>query len=247
MAILVIEHSPSAGALRLAATLQDYGHRLRIVATHDGDPIPVDLDDVDGIVSCGGPQSANDVDPALAAEMALLVEAHERQIPVVGLCLGCQLLAKALGGTIAPLQGGREIGWHPVHFTDAGRDDILFTGIGWDTTQFQWHGEHVAELPKGARLLASSKRCKVQAFASGLRSYGFQFHPEVDLDTIKLWIDEEPEQLAAAEITASDLVVESQRDYPAFARITDRLFENVASLLMPVERRFRGLVKDMHH
>ena len=94
MSILIFEHSDSTNAERLAVTLRDSGHRLRIIKLHRGESIPDDLDNVDGIISCGGPQSAYDDSVEwLAPQMDLMRDANETGMPVVGLCLGSQILA----------------------------------------------------------------------------------------------------------------------------------------------------------
>src|SRR6266404_4742733 len=98
MSILVFEHSDTSGSERLGQTLRDYGQRLRIVRLHDGDDVPGDLDNVDGIISCGGPQSAYDDSVAwLEPQMALMRQASAIAMHILGLCLGCQILARALG------------------------------------------------------------------------------------------------------------------------------------------------------
>ncbi len=248
MAILVFEHSGRTGVQRLGRTLRDHGHRLRIVRIHEGEPIPVDLDDVDGIVSCGGPQSSNDdALPWLEPQMALMREAHALQLPIVGLCLGSQILARALGGSVGRLEPGPEISWHEVRLTPVGREDPLHAGIAWSSVQPHWHNEEVKELPPGARLLASSDRCKVQAWALNLRTYGFQYHPEIEADTMENFIEDEPDALVRAGISREELRRQTQEHYPAFARLSSRLFEQITLLLMPVDRRFAGLVKDLHH
>ena len=141
--------------------------------------MPETLDAFEGVVSCGGPQSpADDALDFIEDEMSILADAMERQIPVIGLCLGCQLLARALGGTVEKIDGGPEIGWHEVTMTPAGREEIMLRGIGWKTLQPQWHHWQVGTLPAGSTLLASSQRCTVQAWKVGMRGYAFQFHPE---------------------------------------------------------------------
>ena len=248
MAILVFEHSSRTGVQRLGAKLRHYGHRLRYVRRHLDEPIPADLDDIDGIICCGGTQSANDDSlPWLKPEMHLLKQAHEREMPVVGLCLGSQILARALGGEVSTLGDGPEVGWHEVKLTPAGREDPLHAGIAWTSMQAHYHHDGVSELPPGARLLASSQRCKVQTWALGLRTYGFQYHPEIELETMDLFAQEDPEALAAAGLTRDELRSQTETHFPACARLTDRLFENIALLLMPVERRYMGLVRDLHH
>jgi GMP synthase-like glutamine amidotransferase len=234
--------------MRLGERLRDHGHRLRVVRLHGGDRLPPDLDEVDGIVTCGGAPSANDDSlPWLAAEMDLLRQAHAAALAVVGVCLGSQILARALGGAVGPLEGSIHLGWHPVTLTPAGCDDPLHAGIAWTSMAAHWHREEVKKLPPEARLLASSARCRVQAWTCGLRTYAFQHHPEIGLDTLDRWAEEEPEALHEAGTTRQGLAEETQRQYPAAARLADRLFENIALLLAPVDRRYRGMVKDLHH
>src|SRR5688572_9963137 len=121
MSILIFEHSDSTGSERLGETLRDYGHRLNVLRLHDGDDVPPDLDSVDGIITCGGPQSAYDDSIAwLAPQMALLRQARQIDMPIVGVCLGSQILARALGGVVEKLPGGIEFGWHQVTLNAVG-------------------------------------------------------------------------------------------------------------------------------
>jgi GMP synthase (glutamine-hydrolysing) len=248
MSILVFEHSDSTGTERLGETLRDFGQRLRIIQLQHGDDVPADLDDVDGIISCGGPQSAYDDSVAwLEPQMALIRQAHALQMPVLGLCLGSQILARALGGQVEKMPTGIEFGWHEVKLTPPGREDPLFFGIAWQSMQFHHHRDHVSQLPQGAKLLASSTKCKTQAWTMGLRSYGIQFHPELTTKTIDLWMQEEPEALQEAGVSAEQVRTQTQRDFAAFERLTQRMFEQIALFLMPVDRRYQGLVKELHH
>jgi GMP synthase-like glutamine amidotransferase len=248
MAILVFEHSDSTGTERLGETLRDIGHRLNVLRLHAGDVVPLDLDDVDGIISCGGPPSAyDDSIEWLEPQMSLMRQAHELQMPIVGLCLGSQILARALGGTVERMSGGIEFGWHEVKLSPVGREDPLHAGLAWNGMMFHHHRDHVSQLPAGAKLLAGSAACKVQAWTIGLRSYGFQHHPELTVETIERWMREEPDSLTEANVSAEHIRRETQKHYAAFERLTQRLFENIALLLMPVDRRYAGLVKDLHY
>lgn len=248
MAILIFEHSNSSGAERLGTTLRDYGQRLHFVKLHEGDDVPVDLDNVDGIISCGGPQAAyEDSQPWLAPQMELMRQANEIGMPIVGLCLGSQILARALGGKVQAMPSGIEFGWHEVKLTPVGREDSIHTGLPWSAMMFEHHRDYVSELPPGARLLASSSKCKTQAWALGLRTYGFQHHPELTIDTIELWMREEPEALREAGITETQVREQNRKHFPAFERLTQRLFESMALFLMPVDRRYEGIVKELHH
>jgi GMP synthase (glutamine-hydrolysing) len=249
MAILVFEHCDSCGVDRLGRTLRDYGHRLRILRLHDGDAVPSNLDDVDGLISCGGPQAAYDDSVAwLAPQMDRMREAHAIGMPIIGLCLGSQILARALGGKVEPMGTPKiEFGFTEVKLNPVGREDIIHTGLAWSMMLMQHHRDHVSQLPPGARLLASSSACKTQTWTLGMRTYGFQHHPETSVDTIDNWIATEPDALHDANLTAEQMREQVQRHFAAFERLTDRLFESIALFLMPVDRRYQGLVKDLHY
>jgi GMP synthase (glutamine-hydrolysing) len=137
------------------------------------------------MIIMGGPMSANDPLPGLAAELSLIERGLKKRIPMLGVCLGSQLLAKALGARVYG-NAELEIGWAPVHLTDAGRADPLFQGIASPTTFFHWHGD-TFDLPEGAEWLAYSAKCRHQAFRYGGNVYGLQFHPEVSAEMIADW------------------------------------------------------------
>ncbi len=247
MSILILEHGPTTGSLRLGRMLRDYGHRLRVISLHEGDVLPPNLDDVDGVVTCGGPQSAMGDEPWLEPEMEYLRAAHEGSIPTVGLCLGSQILARALGGEVGPVEGGIELGWQAVTLSDLGREDVIHAGIAWESMQFHWHREQVIKVPPEARVLAASARCPVQAWALGLRTYAFQYHPEVFPETIETWAADEPQALREAGTTIEQVRGDTERYYSTYERLAERLFDSLALFLMPVDRRVDGLVKDLHH
>jgi GMP synthase-like glutamine amidotransferase len=248
MAIVVFQHGASAGALHLGAVLRDQGHRLRVVPLHQDGQVPTDLDDdVDGVVTTGGRQAPLGDDPWIEPQLAYLRQAHEAGLPVIGICLGCQLLARAVGGEVGRMEGGVELGWHEVSLTPVGAEDPLHAGIAWTSLQLHWHGYQVTQVPPGARILAGSQRCPVQAWALGLRTYGFQYHPEVYPETIETWAAEEPQDLDEAGIKLDLLRAQTKEFYPSFARLRDRLFESMSLFLLPADRRNQGLVKDLHH
>jgi len=267
MATLIIEHSDSAGSDRFGEVLRDYGHRIEIIRVHCGDAVPADLGRIDAIVTCGGPQSPVDDEPTwIEPELKLLRLAHEASLPVVGICLGCQLLARALGGELdrlkcndamrhpgaAALDGesrpesGLECGWHEVMLTPVGREDPVFAGIPWKSMQVHWHRYHVATPPEGARVLARSAGTPVQAWSLGLRTYGIQYHPEAYVETIDRWAREEPDALRDVGLTPEALRRDTERYYASFDRLARRLFESMALLVMPVDRRY-GVAKEIHH
>ncbi len=150
MTIVIFEHGATTGALRLGQTLRDYGHRLRVIALYNGDPVPDDLDDVDGVVTTGGPQSAHDDHAWLDAEMDFLRRADEAAVPIVAICLGSQILARSLGGEVGPVDGGIELGWHDVSLTPQGAEDVIHTGLARTSKQPHWHRQQVTKPPPDA-------------------------------------------------------------------------------------------------
>ena len=248
MATLVIEHSDTTGSDRLGEILRDHGHPLKVVQVHRGEALPPDLDDIDSIVACGGPQSPLDDNlPWIDQEIELLRMAHETDRSIVGLCLGCQLLARALGGEVSPLENGIEWGWHEVSLTPVGREDPVYSGIAWKSMQLHAHRFHVSQPPAGARVLARSEITPVQAWASGLRTYGFQYHPESYRSTIEAWMAQDPQDVQEVGLTPDEVRQRTDEHFPAFERLAERLFRQVALILMPVDRRFAGLAKDLYH
>ena len=129
----------------------------------------------------------------------------------------------------------------------AGAEDPLHAGIAWTSMQLHWHREQVERPPDGARVLATSQRCPVQAWTRGLRTYGFQYHAEAEADTIENWAREHPEDLKQAQITLGELRTQTAEHYESSARLTGRLFESIALLLVPADKRYQGVVRDLHH
>jgi len=235
MAIIVFQHHDIGLPGRLGATLRDHAHRLDIRRLDQGDPVPTDFDDVTGVVSLGGFQNVDDEPgkaPWIEAERVFLREAHERAVPIVGICLGSQLLASALGGEVAPMEQP-EIGFHTVKIGPSGQTDTILSGVAWESPQFCHHAQEVKTLPTGAIGLASSKQCAVQAYKIGLRSYGFQFHFEVDQAGARALIASAKDDLHRAGYTADEIEQQIEKHYNDFARLADRLCVNIASFLMP--------------
>jgi GMP synthase (glutamine-hydrolysing) len=181
MAILVLRHEPFEHLGHFAWHLD----QSDIPFTYIGLSQSISTDEYTGVIIMGGPQSANDPDSGLAAEMRLIRDAVDRSVPILGVCLGAQLIAKALGARVYR-NPSKEIGWAPVYFTEAARGDPLFGGFASPTTFFHWHGE-TFDLPAGAEWLAYSDLCRHQAFRYGTNVYGVQFHPEITPEMIVDW------------------------------------------------------------
>ncbi len=244
--IIVFQHGPNQTPGRLGLTLRDHGFKLDIrrpdlPAAQGGGTaaVPRDLDDVHGVISLGGLQNVTDNLPWLNAEINFLRAAHEAQLPVVGICLGHQAIAKALGGEVGPMDAP-EFGFCPVSLTVPAHTDRIFAGVRWDTHQFQSHGQEVKALPPGATLLATSKACKVQAFTAGLRTYGFQYHFEADRAAIGTFLSESSETCARAGCSADQISAQCDKHYDVFARLADRLCVNIAAFAFTAEELLKA-------
>jgi GMP synthase (glutamine-hydrolysing) len=186
--LLVFQHVATETAGTLDPFLRASGFRLRYVnfeRTPDSDPDPRRYD---GLVVLGGSMNVDETDafPHLKTEIEVLKEALAREMPILGICLGAQLLARALDAEVhlAPV---REIGWYPLQASPSAGDDPLLRHFTHGQYVFQWHSYTFA-LPPDAVHLASTATCANQAFRHGSSAYGLQFHPEVDRDTIVRWL-----------------------------------------------------------
>lgn len=181
MSLLILRHEPFEHLGLFAEVLNSAG--ISYTYRDLNDPAPGG--DYDGLIVLGGPMSANDPIPGLADELQMIERFLKQGSPILGICLGSQLIAKTLGAPVYRNQE-LEIGWEPVHLTEAGRCDPLFRGIESPTVFFHWHGE-TFDLPHGAKWLAWSEKTRHQAYRFGSNVYGLQFHPEVDAAMIADW------------------------------------------------------------
>ncbi len=184
--ILVFEHHPLEHAGVYLEALADSGIKLQRVRSYAGEGAPPLLPS-DGLILMGGPMSVRDraVYLWLEAELALVREALSRELPLLGVCLGSQMLAVAAGGELTV--GNRaEIGWYEVRFAPAASADPLFCDAPRAMSVFQWHREGFT-LPPGAVPLAASDAFPVQAFRVGKKAYGLLFHLEIDRPMVAAW------------------------------------------------------------
>ncbi len=196
MKILVFQHIAVEHPGSFREVIAANGHTMRQVELDEGEAIPP-LEDYDVLLVMGGPmdvwQEANH--PWLAAEKAAIREWVSAGRPYLGMCLGEQLLAAAMGGDVGLMKAPPEVGMSAVR--QLGTDPI-FAGLPNPCACFQWHGAEVTKLPRGARLLATSEGCEVQGFAIGQHAYGLQFHLELTEATVAEW-GALPEYAAALE------------------------------------------------
>ena len=184
--LLVVQHEPSCPPGLLATAAANTGVRLQLVEA-PAQPVPVTLDAADGLVVLGGAMDADETDdyPHLARTMDLVRDAAARSVPTLGICLGAQLAAAALGGRAYPAPAGEELGWTKVELTGAGRADPVTGAIQEPAELFEWHHD-TFDPPPGATLLAGGAVYPSQAFRLG-SVVAVQFHPEVDGPLLAGW------------------------------------------------------------
>lgn len=205
--LLVLQHVPWEGPHRLLDPFDGVPVDVRHVLS-DPTPLPPPAE-VCGAIVMGGPMSVNDTHehPRLADEIAWLAEAIDADLPLLGICLGSQLIAKAAGASVQP-GPAPEIGWSPLEILDA--SDPLMAALAPQTMVLHWHGE-VFTLPPRATPLARSGPTPLQAFRVGERAWGVLCHPEVDARLTELWVAE-PEMAAEATAALGDDWAQTLRD-----------------------------------
>ncbi|MBI3783379.1 MAG: gamma-glutamyl-gamma-aminobutyrate hydrolase family protein [Deltaproteobacteria bacterium] len=202
--IYVFQHVACENLGTFAAVLARRGYRPEYIRFFAGDSIPSDWSAAAALIVLGGPMSVNDA-PRLAylgQEKTMLREALARSKPVLGICLGAQLLAAAAGSSVFAA-ARPEIGWGAVSLTVDGRQDPLLGALATVGSVFHWHGE-TFDLPPGSVRLAFSALTMNQAVRIGPNAYGLQFHLEVDAPMIQEWVREYPQDLGADASSITD-------------------------------------------
>jgi len=187
--VLVFQHVAAEPLGTLDPMLRDRGHRIRYVNFHREPDAQPDVSRYDALIVLGGPQMPDQGHfyPHLNVEMRCIEAALKRDMPVLGICLGAQLLAYTLGGGVKPLDEW-EIGWYHLEPTAQAATDPVFSRLKKVQPVFQWHG-YTFDIPAGAVHLARSDTCENQAFRYGTKAYGFQCHLELDERLINRWLN----------------------------------------------------------
>jgi GMP synthase-like glutamine amidotransferase len=235
MRILVFQHARVEHPGVFREFWADRGDSWQAVELDEGEPIP-DLKPFDLLLVMGGPMDVwqEDLYPWLVTEKAAIRRwVVELGRSYLGICLGHQLLADALGGKVS-LMARPEVGLADVNLTPAGLGDPLLAGFAGAVETFQWHGAEISELPVGAVVLAENAACPIQAIRCGRRAYGFQYHVEITQETVTDWarIPEYQSSLerALGAERARGLEAEVGKRLADFRMAAQRLERNIATI-----------------
>ncbi|MBE0621346.1 MAG: type 1 glutamine amidotransferase [Burkholderiales bacterium] len=190
--VVIFRHSPGEGPGYFASYLERKRIAWKMVKVDAGEAVPASAGEYSGLAFMGGPMSVNDDLPWIPATLRLIRAAVEAGVPVLGHCLGAQLMSKALGGTVGP-NPVKEIGWGRVDVADSALARAWF-GDTRSFLSFHWHGETYS-LPPGAECIASSPYCANQAFVLE-RHLGMQCHVEMTPEMVSAWCESGKEELA---------------------------------------------------
>jgi len=211
--------------------LRGNGVEFNYIESHAGMSVPRDLNNKAGLIVMGGPMGVYEHGkyPFLRDEMRLIESALKLGRPVLGVCLGSQLLASVLGAEVK--KGERkELGWHPVTLSEFATEDPIFAGVKPEFWPFHWHGD-VFSLPKQAVSLASSRQTLHQAFRFGKNAYGILFHLEVRQEQILQMLLDFADELREAGGSAAAITEQVPRYLPALQEIAGGVFGRWASML----------------
>ncbi len=255
---IILQHVPHEGPGRIVPVFRDFGIPCDVRRLYQGDEVPTDLDDIRVLAILGGPMSVSDAGsekyPFLAREIETLKRMVAQDRPVLGICLGAQLLAHAAGAKVypnvkpgaTPDQPGTpmpEFGWDPVTFPFPGGTDPIVFGLHDGAAMFHWHRE-TFDLPKlpappnpapppapppptGNALLSSTRTCKNRAFRFKTRLYGFQYHFEMTAEGIEALLEADKENVQSLGPDATQQIRDDTlKLYPQHQRLGDRILKN---------------------
>jgi len=229
--VVAIEHTECETPGTISEALQSSGIDMRHIRTFRGDTVPAEIDSASGLVVMGGPMGVYEQEryPFLRDEIRLIEDAIRGEIPVLGVCLGSQLLATALGARVKKGKQ-KEIGWHTVNLAEATLNDPFWEGVDRSFRGFHWHGD-VFDLPEGAISLASSALTRCQAFRYGPNAYGILCHMEVTREIISCMIDAFAGELSEEKIEGETLLRQAETHLPPLQRVGGTLFRRWTGLI----------------
>jgi len=239
--VLVFQHDPFEDLGFFGEVLDKQGTDYRVVRLFHGEMPTEEWEHVRALIILGGPMNVDDEEAVsfLRWEKRIIRAAIDESVPMLGICLGAQLLAHVLG---APVQrhSQAEMGWYDVHMSADGRSDPVLGAAGERLPVFQWHS-YSYDLPSGATHLARTETCEQQAFRFGSNAYGFQFHLEADVGVIERWLALPAfrAELAAAGLPADEQAIraETEKLVAATRSSADAVFNNFLDLIGRPGRR----------
>lgn len=216
--ILVVEHEASCPPHLVGRWLAESGCTLEMCRPYAGDDLPA-LTSYDGVLVLGGDMGANDDDtvPWLTPLKAGIRDAVAAGTPLLGICLGHQLVATALGGVVEKNPRGQTVGLQPVGWADHAEADDLVGGHTGDEVAVHWNNDVVVDLPEGAVVLARTPGGEVQVARFGRRAWGIQAHPEVDADLLRGWADSDRDDHVALGVDQDAVLAAIDEAAPALA------------------------------
>jgi GMP synthase (glutamine-hydrolysing) len=248
---IILQHVAHEGPGRIVPVFRDFGIPTEVRHLYRGDEVPTDLDEVRALIVLGGPMGVSDLANPKYSFLARELETIQRIVaadrPLLGICLGAQLLAHAAGAKVHPNEMP-ELGWGPVTFPFPGGTEPMVMGAVDGTPVFHWHFD-TFELPKlpapanapaggpppptGSSLLSSSPACKNQAFRFKTRLFGFQYHVELDRPGIEQLVAGNREQLTQVHGADAERTIrqDTEKHYPRYARLGDRILGNFVQFL----------------
>lgn len=221
--VLVFQHIDCEGPAYLGSFLDAREIPYRVIRIDQGERVP-DATDAPALVFMGGPMSVNDDIPWIAEELALIRRAHVGGVPLLGHCLGAQLISRALGGTVGP-NTVTEIGWFPVNRADNPAAAEWLDGLADEFEVFHMHGETFS-LPEGASLLVQNAYCTNQGFVMG-STLALQFHVEVTADLLREWVGYYAEDIknpSESVQSAADILADCDRRAHNLHQLADHLY-----------------------
>ena len=231
--VLILQHAWEDPPGALGEMLNERDISFDTIDLEKGEPLPAELR-YDALIILGGPEYAGDDEayPYLVREKALIREAVARDVPFLGVCLGGQLLAQAMGARVTR-NGLFELGFFEMQLTAAGNDDPLFRGLPGYQQVFNWHSD-AFEVPERGTLLASGADGSKQAFRVGRRAYGFQYHIELTPHMFATWTHFHPHRQETIDLVGRERFLQVSLDfaalYPLYLEHTRIIFENFLSL-----------------
>lgn len=208
--VWIVQHVSCEAPGTLGEVLAERGIATEIFRPFEGDSLPRKIEGADGLILLGGPMGVYEERqyPFLREERRLIEAGLKKEKPILGICLGSQLLATVLGAAVTRGKE-KEIGWHSVYLSEAARSDPLLKGMDPSFVAYHWHGD-IFDLPPGAVLLASSDRTACQAFRYGDQTYGLLFHMETTRPIIEGMVHAFPEELAQANTDGREILRQAE-------------------------------------